>query len=427
MLTVLIVGRPDAPDPSDLVPLLRTLVWRGMRVVLLAGEDQRPDEDAGIEFRVLPPLPLQQSMLPGMTAVGRARSLFRRLLIESMQVHWSVVERTMEQDRPDVLLADALCFAACMVAELPPAERPPVIVLGTIPPPHANPASAPYGLGILPSEALVNQARNRLLHSVTRHVILAPVLPELRHLFRRLTGHEMGRDTYDAAASAEVWAQCEPDRFEYPLHGAGNLQLVGPLTPAGPAALPSWWIPGDDREIIAVRAGGAGALHDLVVPAIHALSGRPGSRVVVTGVERTAVVAALGQELPDDVLVADDLAPGRTLPGTGVVLTRGWFVHALHALQQGVPVIAVGDGAEEAETAARLRWHGCGTGVRTDTPDPERLRAAVDRVLGDPSHQRAAARIAAQCAGMRAEEAIADLVENVHDARRPAAQSAPTP
>ena len=76
-------------------------------------------------------------------------------------------------------------------------------------------------------------------------------------------------------------------------------------------------------------------------------------------------------------------------------------------------MIAFGTGAEESETAARLEWHRCGVRIAEDLPGAVELRRAVERVLGDPAHRRAAARIAAQAATTDAEAAIADLVESL--------------
>jgi UDP:flavonoid glycosyltransferase YjiC (YdhE family) len=408
---VLVVGRPHAPDPGDLAPLIGTLVTRGHQVVLLATEEHRDVAvQTGVGFRLLPPLPVKP-LRQRLSKIAQAREVFRSLLIDSLAAHWETVERVVEQERPDVVLADALCFAACMLAEYPRTDRPPVVVLGTIPPPHAHPHSAPYGLGMQPDESPVNRLRNRILHLFVRRVILRPVLPELHDLFYELTGRVMSRDSYEAAGKAEVWAQCEPDRFEYPhTAAAANLKLVGALSIAPAVELPQWWDEAHRRPLVHVRATQDVPLQRLVVPLIEALEGS-GQNLVITGARAESVVAALGCELPEGTYVAEEVPASRVISHTGVAVIKGYFVHAQHALQQGLPVVSFGSGAEERETGARLDWNRCGIHLPSDHPTAAELRDAVHRVLADPGYRQAAARIAAQAAGTNAEDTIANMVE----------------
>jgi len=412
MRTVLVVGRPSAPDPSDLAPLLRTLAGRGLRVVLLGTEDHRAlAADTGVAFRLLPPVPPRPPRLGRVGRFDTVRDALRSLFLDPIAVHWPVVLQVVEEERIDVVLADALCTAACMLADRPREDRPPVVVLGTIPPPHANPRAAPYGLGLPPDESLLNGVRNAVLHLVSRHLLVRPVLQEVRESFNAVTGMEMARDTYAAAARAEVWAQCETERFEYPLSDPANIRLVGPLT-ATLAPLPDWFDPHDDRPLIMVRATAGVPLAHLVVPAIAAIAGTD-RRVIVTGTTSAALRSAMKGEWPEHVRVAESLPASQVLPGTAVVVMTGYFVHVLHALQQGTPVVSTGVGAEEAETGARLEWHGCGARVSSEQPTASELRSAVERVIADPAYRRAAARSAAQAATTRSEAAIADLIEDM--------------
>jgi UDP:flavonoid glycosyltransferase YjiC (YdhE family) len=412
MRTVLVVGRPSAPDPSDLAPLLRVLADRGLRVVLLATEDHRAlADEIGVVFRLLPPVPRRPSRAGRVSRFDTVRDALRSLFLDPIAVHWPVVLQVVDEEQVDVVLADALCTAACMLADRPREDRPPVVVLGTIPPPHAHPRAAPYGLGLPPAESLLNEVRNALLHVFSRHVLVRPVLQEVRERFQAVTGLEMARDTYAAAAKAEVWAQCETERFEYPSSDPANIQLVGPLT-ATRSPLPDWFDPGDDRPVVMVRATAGVPLADLVVPAVAAFAGTD-LRVIVTGTSSALLREAMGGDPGEHVQVAHSLPASQVLPGTAVVVMTGYFVHALHALQQGTPVVGTGAGAEEAETGARLEWHGCGVHVATERPTASELRTAVDRVIADPGYRRAAARIAAQTAAVRSETVIADLIEDM--------------
>lgn len=411
MPTVLVVGRPHSPDPTDLAPLIVTLAARGNRVIVLGTEEHRDvAARAEVGFSLLPPLPEKSPRSQG-SKIGELRELFRSLLIDPLAAHWETVERVVERERPDVVLADALCFAACMLAEYPPRDdRPAVVVLGTIPPPHAQTHAAPYGLGMQPDESAVNRVRNWVLHQFMRRVILRPVLPELHSLFYELTGRVMSRDSYEAASKAELWVQCEPDRFEYPHTAADNLRLVGALAAAPAVELPRWWDEAHQRPIVHARVTLDVPLKRFVVPLVEALDGS-GQNLVITGTTTRAVVTALGRELPTGTYVAEGLPASRVISHTGVAVMKGYLVHTQHALQQGLPVVTYGSGAEERETGARLEWNDCGVHLSTDEPTSEQLRDAVHRVLSAPGYRQAAARIAVQAANTDAEASIADLIE----------------
>jgi UDP:flavonoid glycosyltransferase YjiC (YdhE family) len=133
----------------------------------------------------------------------------------------------------------------------------------------------------------------------------------------------------------------------------------------------------------------------------------------VTGTTSALLRAAMGGEPGAHVRVAESLPASQVLPGTAVVVMTAYFVHVLHALQQGTPVVGTGAGAEQAETGARLEWHGCGVRVAAEQPTAAELRAAVDRVIADPAYRRAAARTAVQAATTRSEAVIADLIEDM--------------
>lgn len=415
MRTVLVVGHPEAPDPSTYQPLLTTLVARGNRVVFLATEVHRATAAAaGAAFRVLPASPPRRTPDRGRNFVASVDDLIRHHFTDPFEAQWHATWQAIEAESADILLADALCIGACLIAELPRTRRPPVVVLGTIPPPHLRNDAAPFGLGLPPNPGLLNGARNWILRLAVRHLVLRPIMKDMRAIFRRVAGAEMAPDTYAAAHSADRWLGCAPERFAYPdTDPPANFRRIGPIALPAEAPLPGWWDPADHRPIIHVR--GAAFLDPAVLlgPAMRVWAGDETVRVVVSGASRADVAAAAGGTVPAHVFVAEGLPAAQLLPLTAVAIMRGDSVSVHAALQQGVPVVAFGTDAAEAETAARLAFHGCGVRLRTDTPTAGMLRDAVDRVRSDPAMRLAAAAFAAEAARLDAEATIAEVVEDL--------------
>jgi len=117
-------------------------------------------------------------------------------------------------------------------------------------------------------------------------------------------------------------------------------------------------------------------------------AGLTGLRLAVTTLGPYA-----GPPLPSRVVAG----PGRQGPlieKAAVVVSGAGNGIICKALLAGVPLVVVPGPGDQKENAARLVRTGAGLAVRADQLTPDRLRAAVERVVADPSY-----RIAAQAAG----------------------------
>ncbi|HLT83586.1 MAG TPA: hypothetical protein VKZ83_05070, partial [Phototrophicaceae bacterium] len=73
-------------------------------------------------------------------------------------------------------------------------------------------------------------------------------------------------------------------------------------------------------------------------------------------------------------------------------------------------VVAGGD-LDKPEIAARVGWHGAGVNLRTGTPRPAAVAAAVDAVRQDPRYRTTAARLGAELRALGGTRSAADLLE----------------
>jgi UDP:flavonoid glycosyltransferase YjiC (YdhE family) len=106
------------------------------------------------------------------------------------------------------------------------------------------------------------------------------------------------------------------------------------------------------------------------------------------------------------------------MPRVSVLVSNGGYGGVHYALAHGVPLVVVGATEDKRELVARVNWSGVGVGVRTQRPRPERLRAAVRRVLAEPRFAERAAAMATEMGRSGGPARAAELLERLARARR---------
>src|SRR4030095_4366556 len=89
------------------------------------------------------------------------------------------------------------------------------------------------------------------------------------------------------------------------------------------------------------------------------------------------------RSLPANARVEPFIPFGALLPHVDLMITKGGYGGVQFALAHGVPLIVAGATEEKPEIAARVAWSGAGINLKTKTPSPEQIRAAVRAVLAD--------------------------------------------
>jgi MGT family glycosyltransferase len=150
----------------------------------------------------------------------------------------------------------------------------------------------------------------------------------------------------------------------------------------------------------------------LLRAAHRAFANRPVELVMTTGSHRDPVELDLGPSAPN-VRVERYVPHSDLLPKTAVVVTSGGAGTLMKCLKSGVPMVVVPDGWDQLEQAQRVVEAGAGLRLGRDDCTPERLRAAVERVLSEPSFRENARRLAAGFAGYGGPAQAAELLEGL--------------
>ena len=148
----------------------------------------------------------------------------------------------------------------------------------------------------------------------------------------------------------------------------------------------------------------------LVEPTIEALGGDDVIVVATTGGRDASQLKAV---LPLNTYVAEYIPHDLLLSKVDVMVTNGGYGAVQRALSTGVPLVVAGNTEDKPEVAARVAWSGAGINLRTGTPTPGAVRAAVRKVLSDGRYLRRARELEAAFARRDGVAEIAAMVDEV--------------
>ncbi len=220
----------------------------------------------------------------------------------------------------------------------------------------------------------------------------------------------------DSGLLADRYISPTVPEFDYPRSDLpAHVRYVGAVHP-GPSEgfrRPPWWANSTvtARSSTSPRAPIDNAdLGRLVEPTIEALGDED---VIVVATTGGRDVSQLNVALPANAYVAEYIPHDLLLPKVDVMVTNGGYGAVQRALSMGVPLVVAGNTEDKPEVAARVAWTGAGVNLRTGTPTPGAVRAAVRRVLNDGRYLAAARKLEAAFARRDGVAEIAALVDEV--------------
>jgi UDP:flavonoid glycosyltransferase YjiC (YdhE family) len=276
--------------------------------------------------------------------------------------------------------------------------------------------TAPCGMGLAPSSSALGRLRNRALNLLSQKVLFRQSQTTANYLLDHLNSRPLPTFILDAGLLADRYISPTVPEFDYrrsdlPAH----VRYVGAVHPLPSAGFrpPSWWAELDgDRPVVHVTQGTVDNtdLSKLLEPTIAALGGEEVIVVATTGGRDTSPLKAA---LPMNTYVAEYIPHDLLLPKVDVMVTNGGYGAVQRALSMGVPLVVAGNTEDKPEVAARVAWAGAGVDLRTGTPTPGAVRAAVRDVLNDSRYLGAARGLEAAFARRCGVAEIAVLLDEV--------------
>jgi UDP:flavonoid glycosyltransferase YjiC (YdhE family) len=423
----LIAAVPIHGHVAPLLPVAAHLVARGDTVRFLTGA--RFADVVAATGATHVPLPAEADFddrdvvarfpeRAGLSPLAAIAFDIEHIFVRPGEAQYAAVSDLLAAAPVDAVIVDPLFLAGALLAELPPDQRPPVVVAGVVPLALSGPDLAPFGLGVPPLGGLPGRLRNGVLRAVNARVLRgaeAAGAAIARRVHGRDGGDGGGGAVMDWLSRADAVVQLSVASFEYPRPDpATRLEFTGMVTTSSALEhpYPAWWSDLDgSRPVVHVTQGtiSNADLGELIVPTLQGLADEDVLVVVSTG---GRPVADLGP-LPANARAAEFLPYAELFARADVLVTNGGYGGVQFALTHGVPVVVAPGQEDKVEVAARVVWSGTGVSLRRQRPGAGRIRRGVRRVLADPRYRAAAARIGTDLRAAPGAPGFAAVVDDV--------------
>jgi MGT family glycosyltransferase len=419
---ILLLSVPVFGHVKPMLAISRELVRRGHRVRWLAGAAFRERVEAtgasfcafveGFDYSCQELVPDHlQADRDRLRGLAKLRFDLATFFVGPCEGFCRDLLRLHEETPADLLVCDSFLMAGAWWAER--TGRPWAQLCCTVLTLPSR-ALAPFGLALQPDDSWRGRIRNRMLRGLTRSVLFRSLrrradqarqaleLPSLRPwLFDVVSPHLVLSGTVRSFEYSRP--DCPP-----------QVVFTGPLLENSDEAFipPAWWGDLDNATVVHVTQGTiSNDPAQLLRPTLDALADEPVLVVACTG-RSDEGLEALGP-LPANARVASYIPYGALLPKTSLVVTNGGFQGVQAVLSHGIPMVTAGESEDKPEVCARLQRTGASIDLATATPEPAAIRAAVRRVLDEPSFSSAATALAREAAEAGGAVGAVDAIESV--------------
>jgi MGT family glycosyltransferase len=330
--------------------------------------------------------------------VRRARRLqakFREWLVDTIPQQVEDIEAILASWRPDVIICDSAFWSPILV--LHETQRIPVAVLSVtaacvLPGPDA-PA---WGQGLPRPRNGLMRARSAFQRKLV-HWLSAGFRAHVDALRAHYGLAALPCSVTEFAAQMPLYLVPSTPEYDYERrHLPPSVHYVGPCLWDKPSKTPppDWLIalPPDQSLVYVTEATIGTSEPFLLTAAGRAFRDLPLQVVMTTGKQRDPAEFNLGP-VASNIRVESYVPQSDLLPRMAVMVTPGGSGGVIAALKAGVPMVVVPTEWDRPENAQRVVECGAGLRIAANRCTPERLRAAVEQVLSEPSFRTNARRM----------------------------------
>ena len=352
-------------------------------------DDQRYERIHELEAKVPATQPKRQTISVAMRA-------YRDMLADSIPEQVSDLQPILKNWQPDVLVTDPAMWGPILVlwetAGIPVALSS--TMMGSLIP---GPDAPPWGPGLPPPRNLRTRMLSRAVELAT-DVIAHKMRSQVNQVRARYGLGSMGGSVNAFTGRLPLYLIPSLPELDYNRRDQpANVHYIGPCvwTKAAGAPAPEWLnqLP-QTRPWVHATEGTAQYQEPFLLRATaRGLANSPVEVILTTGHERDPETLGL-EPLPANVHVERWLSHEDLLPHCAAVVTTGGPATVMAALKAGVPLLMVPTFWEKSDNAQRVVEAGVGLRMAPRHCTPERVRAAVMRLLEEPSFRQNARRMA---------------------------------
>jgi len=326
------------------------------------------------------------------TPIGALKRTFENLVFGPARIVAEETRRTMEGERPDVVVVDALMPGALVAAE---AAVVPRVVLFHMPEYLPGPGRPAAGPGFLPRADLAGRVRDGVMTRLFFRQV-APHLPSFNDARRALglAPLRTARELVGQFHAADLRLIQTSEAFDFPITPSPpNVRYVGPVLddPDWSGDWRSPWPESDARPLVVASLSSTfqdqrGPLRRIIA----ALGTLPVRGLVTLG----PAMAGERFDVPENVVVVASAPHARVFPRAAAVVTHAGHGTVMRALAHGLPLLCLPMGRDQDDNAARVVARGAGLRLRPSA-SPPRIAAALRRLLDEPTFRTHAERLGA--------------------------------
>jgi MGT family glycosyltransferase len=372
-------------------------------------DERRYERIHALEAEVPPTQPRWRTLSVAMRA-------YRDMLAGSIPEQVADLRPILGSWRPDVLVTDPALWGPILVIwEL--TGIPVALLTQMIGSMIPGPDAPPWGPGLPPPRTFAARLLARVVqvgvdvvaHNMRRRVNRIRARYGLRPMAGSVNAHTGRLPLYLIPSVPEL----DYNRSDQP----PNVHYIGPCiwTRPGGEALPDWLseLPADRPWIHATEGTAHYQEPFLLRATAQGLADQPLEIILTTG-QFSRDPATLGlASLPANVHVERWLSHEDLLPRCAALLTTGGAATVLAALKAGVPLVVVPTFWDKSDNAQRVVEAGAGLRLAPRHCTPDRVRAAVLRLLEEPAFRDSAQRIARRFAEVPGPLLAAELLEKL--------------
>lgn len=362
---------------------------------------------------------VHRTMLSKASGQSRVRELpslrlrLRRWLVDTIPQQLADLQEIIATDPPDVIVTDPTMWSSVLVLhELGiPVAVSSFMPFCLIPGPQAP----PFGLGLPAPRTMATRLLSRAV--TTANDLFATDVRRAVNALRHAHGlPPIDEPVVEFMGRLPLYLIPSVREFDYNRQDLpASVHYVGPFLWNRPrsAGEPGWLdrIPRDRPWVHVSEGTFHGGDPFLVRAALRGLADLP-VEVIVTTADRDPR-DLVPEALAPNMHVTRWVSHSELLPLTKIVVTTGGAGSVLAALSAGCPLVIVPTELDKPDNARRVEAAGAGVRLVPRRCTPQGLRAAVERVLNDPSFGQNARRLATLFARTGGAARAAELLDHL--------------
>lgn len=327
----------------------------------------------------------------------------------------SVIKRSIEiiqSHSIDLLVIDVLLFPALIAAEY---MKIPKVVVFHMPEYLPGRNRPPGNMGLKPGNSFFFRMRDKILGKLMT-LKFDEYKPSLNNLLASLSLPSL-KHTIDLFERADLRLIQTLKSFDVPIEPAPkNVRYTGPELDDPDWTLSGKWEspwPDQDKKPLVVISFSSTFQNQAkaIQNCIDALSGLPVNGCVTLGL----AMEDMEFLTPDNVVVMKSVKHSLLFPHADLVITHGGHGTMMKSLVNGLPIICLPMGRDQADNAVKIELNGCGIKLSPKSR-PHQIKKAIQRVLSDEKYKRNAEKMRKEILSNNGMDStlkeISDLISN---------------